>query len=308
MSSRPRLWSAFLAMFLAFGPPCLAETISLLPGKAHLDGRKATQRFLVERREGNAWTSDLSDKATFSVENPKVARVSADGTVTPQGDGTTAVVAKVDGHETRAELVVSHFDVDSPWSFKNHVLPVFTKVGCNSGACHGAAAGKAGFRLTLRGYGPEIDYDVLSRQAVGRRVVKSAPAESLILLKPTGAIDHGGGTRISTNSLEYRVIAEWIADGMTRPSDADAKIVSLAVSPDAVRLSLGDRQGVVVQATYSDGRVADVTRWAKFASTDETVAKVDEDGSIKVEGRGVTAASAIVSAGLKEAPLAVPKM
>ena len=73
------------------------------------------------------------------------------------------------------------------------MLPVLTKTGCNSGACHGAAAGKNGFRLTLRGYGPEVDYDVLTRQALGRRIVKTAPAESLLLLKPTGAVEHGGG-------------------------------------------------------------------------------------------------------------------
>ena len=70
--------------------------------------------------------------------------------------------------------------------------PVLTKLGCNSGACHGAAAGKNGFRLTLRGYGPEVDHAVLTRQALGRRIVKTAPQESLLLLKPTGAIEHGG--------------------------------------------------------------------------------------------------------------------
>ena len=81
----------------------------------------------------------------------------------------------------------------APRSTKNHVLSVLTKAGCNSGACHGAAAGKNGLRLTLRGYGPEVDYDVLTRQALGRRINRSSPAESLFLLKPTGALEHGGG-------------------------------------------------------------------------------------------------------------------
>src|SRR5262249_8880424 len=161
---------------------------------------------------------------------------------------------------------------------------VMTKTGCNSGACHGAAAGKNGFRLTLRGYGPEVDYDVMSRQALGRRINKTAPAESLILLKPTGAVEHGGGVRFAPDSLESRVIAEWIGSGMPRPRPADPRAVSLTTLPEAVTLKPGDRHRVLVRATYSDGRVEDVSRWAKFGSTDETVVKVDDSGLLKVEG------------------------
>src|SRR5262249_45055822 len=155
-----------------------------------------------------------------------------------------------------------------------------------SGACHGALAGKNGLRLTLRAYGPEVDYDVLSRQALGRRIVKTAPAESLFLLKPTGAIEHGGGVRFAPDALEYRVIAEWIGAGMPRPGRDEPKIVSLTAYPDAVRLSPGRHQQIVVQARLSDGHVEDVTRWTKFASTDDTVAKVDDSGRVRVEGYG----------------------
>jgi len=286
MHYRLRLLTAVLAAFLSIAAACQAGSIALLPANVHLIGPKTTQRFLVERREGDAWTADLSGQAAFSVENAKVAQVDADGTVHPRGNGTTTLRARIEGEEALAELVVSQFEDEQPWSFKNHVLPVLTRTGCNQGACHGAAAGKNGFRLTLRGYGPEVDYDVLSRQALGRRIIKTAPAESLILLKATGAIEHGGGIRLTTDSLEYRVIAEWIAHGLPRPFESEAKIKSLSVLPATVRLRPGDRQQVIVQATYSDGRVADVTRWAKFATTDETVAKVDDEGLVKVEGRG----------------------
>ena len=132
------------------------------------------------------------------------------------GNGSATLSAKVGGRSASATISVENVAEDEPWNFQNHVLSVMTKAGCNSGACHGAAAGKNGMRLTLRGYGPEVDYDVLTRQALGRRVVKTAPAESLILLKPTGAIEHGGGVRFTPDSLEYRVIAEWIAAGMPR--------------------------------------------------------------------------------------------
>ncbi|MFZ4987138.1 MAG: hypothetical protein ACOYLF_16920, partial [Blastocatellia bacterium] len=97
------------------------------------------------------------------------------------------------------------------WSFRNHVIPVLTRLGCNSGACHGALAGKGGFKLTLRGYDPEADYNVMTRQTGGRRVNLVEPARSLLLLKPTMTIGHGGGERLTVGSLEYKVLSEWIA-------------------------------------------------------------------------------------------------
>src|SRR5262249_52093794 len=113
-----------------------------------------------------------------------------------------------------------------------------------------------------------------------------AAQESLIVVKPTGAIEHGGGVRFQPGSLEYRVLAEWIAAGMPEPSAADPEMRGLTVYPEAVRLAPGQTQQVLVQATYSDGRVEDVTHWAKFASTDDSVASVDDAGRLKVTGRG----------------------
>src|SRR5438552_4083211 len=92
-------------------------------------------------------------------------------------------------------------------SFRNDVQPVLTRIGCNSGACHGAAAGKNGFKLSLRGYDPEADYYTLTRQALGRRTELLEPARSLILLKPTMSVAHGGGQRFKVGSPEYQVIA-----------------------------------------------------------------------------------------------------
>ena len=110
------------------------------------------------------------------------------------------------------------------WSFRNNVIPVMTKVGCNQGACHGALAGKNGFKLTLRGYDPDVDYDTLTRQSVGRRVSLADPAASLMLLKPTFTIPHGGGKRFSTDSLEYRDFIAMDCRGSARaPAERSAK-------------------------------------------------------------------------------------
>ena len=181
--------------------------------------------------------------------------------VTPLGNGLATLTARVGNATAAAAISVEDFDAESPWSFRNHVEPVLTRYGCNAGACHGAAAGKNGLRLSLRGYAPEQDYDVLTRQALGRRIVATAPAESLLLLKPTGALAHGGGVKFSPDSLDYRVIAEWIAAGMPAPTSTDASVRSLTAYPRGVRLSPGRFQQVIVQAAYSDGRLDDVTRW-----------------------------------------------
>src|ERR1043165_68866 len=98
-------------------------------------------------------------------------------------------------------------------SFRNHVLPILTKAGCNGGSCHGALAGKGGLKLTLRGFDPAADYAVLTRQSFGRRIVKGSPEQSLFIQKPTMMIAHGGGPRIKPGSDDYKILAEWIRSG-----------------------------------------------------------------------------------------------
>ena len=260
--------------------------VRLLPPTARLVGPHARQRFIVERIEGPVGVADVTSEAVFATDNPGVATVDGNGFVVPAGNGLATLSATVNGQAVRATISVEDHDLVESWSFRNHVEPVLTKQGCNSGACHGAAAGKNGLRLSLRGYAPEVDHAVLTRQALGRRVIKTAPQESLLLLKPTGAIEHGGGVRFTPLSLEYRVIAEWIAAGAPGPMPSDPDIKKLTLYPGAVRLKPGDVQQVLVQATYSDGRVEDVTHWSKFSGTDESVAAVDETGRLKVTGRG----------------------
>ena len=73
-----------------------------------------------------------------------------------------------------------------PPSFVNDVVPLLTRLGCNQGSCHGKAAGQNGFRLSLRGYAPEMDHEYLTRDIDGRRICQSSPEDSLLLRKPLG--------------------------------------------------------------------------------------------------------------------------
>jgi len=77
--------------------------------------------------------------------------------------------------------------------FENDLIPVFTKFGCNAGACHGAAAGRGEFKLSLFGGNPQADYKAIVHQLAGRRINLMHPDESLVILKPTAQTRHGGG-------------------------------------------------------------------------------------------------------------------
>jgi hypothetical protein len=191
-------------------------------------------------------------------------------------------------------------------SFRNHVIPVLTKAGCNQGACHGALAGKNGFKLTLRGYDPEVDYNTLTREALGRRVSLTRPAHSLILLKPTLAIPHGGGKRFDVGSPEYKIIADWIAAGAPGPRESDPRVQGLEITPAAAWLRPGAEQQVTVRARYTDGRTEDVTRWVKFSSTDSGVAAVDDLGKVKMTGFGEAAVTVWYQSQVGFARLGVP--
>ena len=177
----------------------------------------------------------------------------------------------------------------APVSFRNQVIPVLTKAGCNSGACHGAAAGKNGFGLTLRGYDPMADYDTITRQAGGRRVNKMEPAKSLMLLKPTETVPHVGGRRFTVDSPSTacsrrgsRRACRRLATA-TRGSRVSRLRRATRRSPPAPPCQLS------VTAFFTDGSTADVTHWAKYGTADETVAHVDDDGRVTVKGPGETA-------------------
>jgi hypothetical protein len=261
------------------------KQVFILPASITLGAPGAQQRLLVEGLFGDGHEEDLTAQVRLSSSKPNVASVK-NGFVYPVADGQAKVVATFQGHQAEEQVEVKDSSAPVVWSFRNQVLPVMTKMGCNSGACHGAAAGKNGFKLTLRGYDPELDYLTLTRQALGRRTERIEPAKSLILLKPTLTISHGGGQRFPVGSPEYRVMSGWIAAGMPPPLDSDPRVEGLEVMPREASLRVGAEQQILVRARFSDGHTEDVTRWAKFSSGDMGVANVDDWGHVKMTGFG----------------------
>jgi hypothetical protein len=173
-------------------------------------------------------------------------------------------------------------------SFLNDVMPLYTRLGCNAGSCHGKGSGQNGFRLSLRGYAPELDYNYLTREYQGRRVCKTEPEDSLLLRKPAGLAAHEGGKLFGTDSREYRVFLDWIKAGAPGPSKSDPAICGLSVEPARRILRPGDEEQLAVRAEYSDGSSRDVTWLSRFDSNDAGMALVDASGKVRINRNGET--------------------
>jgi hypothetical protein len=174
-----------------------------------------------------------------------------------------------------------------PPDFRRDVAPILSRAGCNQGACHGNQNGKGGFKLSLRGEDPDLDFTALTRDGLGRRTDPFHPEQSLVLLKATGAMSHEGGRRFDPESLEYRTFRDWIAAG--RPAGSSAVVVNLTVTPfTQVVVEPADSIKLRVEAKFADGTTRDVTRLAVLEPTDLAVAAVAADGTVRRQEFGET--------------------
>src|SRR4051812_5569128 len=178
-------------------------------------------------------------------------------------------------------LVSADVSAAGPPTFERDVQPILTRFGCNAGACHGKARGQNGFALSLLAYDPDSDYAALTEEARGRRVFPADPAFSLVLLKASGEVPHGGGKKLPKDHFGYRLLKGWTAAGCPRAPAGAPRLVGIAVSPAERVLTFGAEQKLTVTARYSDGSTADVTHLAAFQSNDAVVAAVDADGTVK---------------------------
>lgn len=281
--------------------------IQVLPETFTLVGPQSKQRVAVVATAGHqsqqlvAW-----DDVTVELEDPRIASF-AEGIVRPLAAGTTRLIVRDQrGWHSQATIVVRGFDAATRWSFQHDVQSVLSRLGCNMGACHGALAGKGGFRLSLRGYDTAADYHAITRHANGRRIEIANPGESLLLAKPTGALPHKGGLRLEVDSDDYQLLARWIADGAPASPADDPELIDLSVLPERAVLQTGDRLQLLVTANYSDGSRRDVTHWSKFTATEESVALVDQYGQVQVQGPGESAVSVWFGSRLSLARLTIP--
>lgn len=176
-------------------------------------------------------------------------------------------------------------DDPRPLSFINDIVPVLSKHGCNAGSCHGKAIGQNGFKLSLFGFDPAFDYAALVHEGHGRRVSPAAPDDSLLLLKPTGGMVHGGGTRFTADSPSYRLLRRWIAQGLPWGQDDDPRAVRLEVVPVEQVLAGPDKRQLQVIAHYSDESSRDVTTTARYDSQQPDILSVSAEGLVQATGK-----------------------
>jgi hypothetical protein len=281
---------AFCMLAMTVPVSVASEGIRLLPTEFLLAGPENIQRLTVVnlvdgKLAGMVEEADLQ----YSVSDPRIV-VIKQGVAHGLANGIAEIrVETVNGSVAIAQVRVSNAEKQVQWSFRNHVQSVLAKSGCNMGACHGALAGKGGFKLSLRGYDTDADYISITQKARGRRIELSDPGRSLLLAKPTAALPHKGGLKLAVASRDYQVLADWIAAGAKAPADDDAKLERISVTPDSALLRPGDHFQILVNAHYSDGETVDVTHWAQFSATDEAIATVDKSGMLKVQGSGEAA-------------------
>ena len=137
--------------------------------------------------------------------------------------------------------------------FELDIQPILTARGCNSGPCHGKARGQNGFALSLLGFDANMDYEAIVKNSRGRRLSVASPNESLLLNKAVGKQPHGGGIRFSETDEDYRLLLDWIQGGVARTTDADPKLLSIAVSTDPHSMIAGQHEMLTVTAKYNNG-------------------------------------------------------
>ncbi|HZO57657.1 MAG TPA: DUF1549 domain-containing protein, partial [Bryobacteraceae bacterium] len=246
--------------------PLCAAKLTIHPDRIELAGREATQTFVVSYTGEDAYERDV----TAECAKDNVARAALKE-VKVSCKGLTAVAPVTVKGTAKAPGI----------SFVRDVSPIFTMSGCAGANCHGSIRGQRGFKLSLFGYEPKLDFESLTAGKQPRVNVKE-PEKSLILTKATAQVAHGGGFRFTADSLQYRTIADWIRQGAPYDADDSVRVAKLTVYPEErVLTGAGEKQQLVVTAWYTDRSVRDVTRLVQYSANDPDCVQVDAKGLVK---------------------------
>ena len=263
-------------------------SIQVYPKAIQLNSPRDQQSLIVIATYADGSTEDVTSECTVEAHPNHLVQYLSE-TVIPGHNGSGELIVQYAGHQLAVPTKVSGSDSQPKIEFRNEVLQVLTKAGCNTGKCHGSATGKDGFRLSLFGYDPQGDHYRLTRELNGRRIHWNQPEKSLLLLKATGSVDHTGGGPIAENTYASEILLQWLAEGCSNDEPATARVPKeIRVYPEqAVFSQPGGSQKLIAVARYSDGSEQDVTARAVFISNNESAASVDESGMVVSRGTGV---------------------
>jgi|688.fasta_scaffold35091_2 mono/diheme cytochrome c family protein len=284
----PLPWPAEASLEPDPAPPAGITALEIEPAEIVLDGPFAATQLLVSGRLADGRRIDLTRSVSFAATS--LVSIGPGGLVRPLADGESRLQVT---HGTGPTPVVATVAVRVAGSgrlphvdFIRDVNPVLAKMGCNQGTCHGAAKGKNGFKLSLRGYDPVFDLRAFTDDHGSRRANLASPDDSLMLLKASATVPHQGGLLARVEDPNYQLVRRWIEEGV-RLDMATPRVVKIAVSPAVAVIDLPDRrQQFRVVATYADGSTRDVTRQAFLESGNTDVATADPTGLVTAIRRG----------------------
>ena len=234
-------------------------------------------------------TREVTAEAKWEVTNPSISNIADTRTVKGIGKGSGEVIAHFDNVAAKVPIEVLA-ERKHELSFINDIVPIFTRADCANSNCHGSVRGQKGFKLSLFGSDPELDYDAITKNSDGRRINRDDPAKSLVLAKPTFQIPHGGGPRFKVGSPEYKLMLEWLRKGAAYDAPGQARLRKLSVYPPNYRLTgLGSNLQLVAVGEYNDGSVRDLTHIVRYSSNVSAIASVTASGIVKAEIPGETA-------------------
>jgi len=294
VSCRAMRMLAVLAAAIAAGRTAAQApaALQILPPELQIDDASDTQRVVVLGQTATGVTVDVTGRVHWELADASLAEVRATaGTVRLAGrrDGETVLVAKLDGLQARATVRVRSSALQPPVSFTNEVLPILTRSGCNAGSCHGAAAGKNGFQLSLFAFDPERDHRMLTRDLRGRRIDLAQPDQSLILQKPGALVPHQGGKKLPVDGELHERVRAWIAGGAVNDRKAAATLLGIDLMPASAVALAGTVLPLQVRARYSDGSDRDVTALTLWSSSNDAAAACAGDGAVRLVGPGESA-------------------
>lgn len=286
-----------LVVFLAYVPALgneseasVAESapVELLvyPSAVDLSTSRDSQSIVCQLLFDNGVTRDVTYEVDWKIANAEIVRRGSNRLL-PLSDGETNVAVTWDKFSVNVPVKVSGALTRPKLSFKNDVMPVFSKSGCNAGSCHGAARGKDGFRLSLYGFDPDGDHYRLTREMLGRRINLATPEDCMLIAKSTESVPHTGGRLIQPSSASYQTLLEWLRDGAENDSGDVPKVTSIELYPKSGLLDGPDEtQQLTVIAKYSDGTDRDVTSLSYFSTNNDNAADVSQSGVVTAKNRG----------------------
>jgi hypothetical protein len=263
--------------------------LEVQPQSVMLTSSRCGQQVIVTGRYADGSVRDLTALCEYETDPASSVVVKEGGWVTGERDGSFEFRAIAAGKRLAVPVVCKDFGKPQPVSFHNEFIAALNVGGCNQGACHGTPSGKAGFKLSLRGYDPDADFLQLTRDAMGRRTDGNGDA-SLIMQKALGRVPHEGGQRFKPNSVPAHTMRTWLAEGLKDDPANQLKLTGIRILPGPRLLNAPARfQQLAVVGQFSDGSTRDVTRLTVFSSSDPAVADVSPNGFVEFNQAGEVA-------------------